>query len=144
MIVSHLPVYNYVGTILLYIQACALYDCYCSAKVPTRFGWIYRDESPKVYWVIIGIFGLCIGCFAAGVVLVNYFVYGRSFVFYITSVVAGLALIAVYCFISPFSPVDWILLPEGKVKDLARGLAVVVSLALTASLLLAAARKIGP
>jgi len=76
--------------------------------------------------------------------LVNCFVYGRSFVFYITSVVAGLALIAVYCFISPFSPVAWILLPEGKVKDLARGLAVTVSLALIASLLLAAARNFGP
>jgi hypothetical protein len=46
MIVSHLPVYNYVATILLYIQACALYYCYCSAKVPTRLGWIYRDENP--------------------------------------------------------------------------------------------------
>ena len=142
MIVSHLPVYNYVWTILLYIQACALYYCYCTAKVPTRYGWIYRDESPKTYWVIIGIFGFCIGCFAAGVVLVNCFVYGRSIVFYVTSVVAGLALIAMYSFISPFSPVDWS--PGSNLKDLARGLTLAVSLALIAAFLLAAARNFGP
>src|SRR6266403_2083886 len=139
MIVSHLPVYNYVWTILLHIQACALYYCYCTAKVPTRYGWIYRDESPKVYWVIIGILGFCIGCFAAGVVLVNCFVYGRSIVFYVTSVVAGLALIAMYSFISPFSPVDWS--PGSNLKDLARGLTLAVSLALIAAFLLAAARN---
>jgi hypothetical protein len=142
MIVSHLPVYNYVWTILLYFQASALYYCYCAAKVRARYGWIYRDESPKVYWVIIGILGSCIGCFATGVVLVNCFAYGRSIVFYITSVAAGLALIATYGIIAPFSPLDW--LPGSNLKDLARSLAVTVSLGLIAALLLAAARNFGP
>jgi hypothetical protein len=77
MILSHLPIYNFVWGILLYIQACALYYCKCSAKVPTRYGWAYRDETPKVYWVSIGMFGFCIGCFATGVVLVNCFKYLR-------------------------------------------------------------------
>ena len=66
MILSHLPIYNLVSAIMLYIQACALYYCYCSARVPSRYGWVYRDESPTTYWVLIGLFGFCIGCFAAG------------------------------------------------------------------------------
>ena len=132
MILPHLPIYNYVWTILLYIQACGLYYCYCSAKVPTRYGWVYRDERPKVYWVIIGIFGFCMGCFATGVILVNSFAYGRQ----ITSVVAGLAVLA--------ADYAVYVLPLGKMRDLARGLAVTVSLGLIAAFLLAAARNFVP
>ena len=76
---SHLPIYNLVSVILLYIQACALYYCYCSARAPTRYGWVYRDESPKIYWVLIWIFGFYIGCFAAGVILLNWIRYMHGY-----------------------------------------------------------------
>ena len=57
-------------------------------------------------------------------------------VFQIASVAAGLAVLAADCAIY--------VLPLGKMKDLARGLAVTVSLALIAAFLLAAARNLGP
>ena len=57
-------------------------------------------------------------------------------VFQIASVAAGLAVLAADCAVY--------VLPLGKMKDLARGLAVTVSLALIAAFLLAAARNLGP
>jgi hypothetical protein len=75
MILSHLPIYNLVSAVMLYIQACAVYYCYCSAKAPTRYGWIYRDEQPTTYWVLMGLFSFCIGCFAAGVTFLNWIKY---------------------------------------------------------------------
>jgi hypothetical protein len=57
-------------------------------------------------------------------------------VFQIASVVAGLAVLAADCAV--------FLLPLGKMKDLARGLAITVSLGLIAAFLLAAARNFGP
>ena len=59
-----------------------------------------------------------------------------SAVFQIASVVAGLAVLAVDCAV--------FLLPLGKMKDLARGLAITVSLGLIAAFLLMAARDFGP
>jgi hypothetical protein len=57
-------------------------------------------------------------------------------VFQIVSVVAGLAVLAADCAV--------FLLPLGKMKDLARGSAVTVSLGLIAAFLLTAARNFGP
>jgi hypothetical protein len=57
-------------------------------------------------------------------------------VFQIASVVAGLAVLAADCAV--------FLLPLGKMKDLARGLAITVSLGLVAAFLLAAARNFDP
>ena len=59
-----------------------------------------------------------------------------SAVFQIASVVAGLAVLAADCAV--------FLLPLGKMKDLARGLAITVSLGLIAAFLLAAARNFDP
>ena len=59
-----------------------------------------------------------------------------SAVFQIASVVAGLAVLAADCAV--------FLLPLGKIKDLARGLAITVSLGLIAAFLLAAARNFDP
>jgi hypothetical protein len=61
-----------------------------------------------------------------------------STVFQIVSLVAGLTLLATYyviCWIFPFG---------GKIKHLAQGLAVTVTLAMIAAFLLAAARTFGP
>ena len=57
-------------------------------------------------------------------------------VFQIASVAAGLAVLAADCAVY--------FLPLGKMKDLARGMAVTVSLALIAAFLLAAAHNLGP
>ena len=59
-----------------------------------------------------------------------------STVFQIASVVAGLAVLATDCAVY--------VLPLGKMKDLARGLAITVSLGLIAAFLLAVARNFGP
>ena len=59
-----------------------------------------------------------------------------STVFQIASLVAALAVLA--------ADGAYLLLPLGKMKDLARGLAITVLLGLIAAFLLAAARAFGP
>lgn len=61
-----------------------------------------------------------------------------STVFQIVSVVAGLTLLATYYVIS------WIFPIGGRMKHLAQGLAVTVTLAMIAAFLLAADRNFGP
>ena len=61
-----------------------------------------------------------------------------STVFQMVSVVAGLTLLATYYVIC------WIFPIGGKMKHLAWGLAVTVTLAMIAAFLLAAARNFGP
>jgi len=64
---SHLPIYNYVAAIILYIQGCGLYYCFRTARVPTRNGWL-----------VFGLLGLYIGLFAAGMILLNWISYMRG------------------------------------------------------------------
>ena len=59
-----------------------------------------------------------------------------STAFQIASIVAGLAVLA--------ADLAVYVMPAGKMKDFAKGLAVKVSLALIAAFLLAAARDLGP
>jgi hypothetical protein len=61
-----------------------------------------------------------------------------STAFHIVSVVAGLTLLATYYGIC------WIFPVGGKMKHLAQGLAVTVTLAMSAAFLLASARSFGP
>jgi hypothetical protein len=111
---------------------------------PSRLRWVLFGSQALVSFCALSLFKPCCPKL---ILRASWIVYGRrrsliadekmsSTVFQIASVAAGLAVLAADCAV--------FLLPLGKMKDLARGLAITVSLGLIAAFLLAAARNFDP
>lgn len=63
---------TYLGVIIFYILVCVLFYFLRTMRVPSRGGWIYRDDDPKMYWVLVSLFCMQIGLLAFGLILYNW------------------------------------------------------------------------
>jgi hypothetical protein len=63
---------TYLGIIILYILACVLFYFLRTMRVPSRGGWIYRDDDPEAYWALISLFCVQIGLLVFGLIFYNW------------------------------------------------------------------------
>ena len=63
---------NYLGIISLYILACVLFYFLRTRRVPTRGGWCYRDDNPRMYWALVSLFCAQTSLLVFGLIFYNW------------------------------------------------------------------------